>query len=271
MGARGETVRNASSQASYKETPYQDQSWEVVGEIIEEKEFTPMSIQVVPREALMTDPMFADYGGVPPGKETVTRWHLPERLAYSAKTEQEKKAEKGPEKLHLSAQELEAIKTQAYQQGLADGRVEGDDKGKQKLQQLQQSIQGIINDLATQVTENLRGIERNAVDLAVAISDKIIGYAVEINPEYISKLVSEALNHVGSSTIKKVRVSPQDLEFIELVGIPKQLVERGDSWTFEKDESIRSGCIVETSAGEIDYRLDEAWERMKDSIVKVLR
>jgi flagellar biosynthesis/type III secretory pathway protein FliH len=47
--------------------------------------------------------------------------------------------------------------------------------------------------------------------------------------------------------------------------------EYDGSWSFVQDETIRAGCVVETSSGEVDFRLDQAWERIKDNVVKVLR
>ncbi len=264
-------VQNQSqpmSQAQYRETPYEDQAWEVVGEISLNKEFEPMEVSVVPRHLVLSDPMFQDFGGM--SAETGSkRMHLPEHeVARSAKV---KIKDPDAGKVKLLPEELEALKRQAYEEGLAAGKSQGQEEGATRQKVIQKNLQGVIQDLAQQVTQNLRGLEKNAIDLALSISEKIIGYAVEINPEYISKLVQEALTHVGSATIKKVRVSPQDMEFIEVVGIPSQLIDDDVSWKFEKDETVKAGCIVETSAGEVDFRIDQAWERLKDSIIKVAR
>ena len=114
-------------------------------------------------------------------------------------------------------------------------------------------------------------MERQAVELALQVARKIIEQAVEINPEYIIPIIREAITSSGSAIIRKVRISPQDMEFVEYAGLRKQLKEFDGSWDFEADESIRSGCIVETSASQIDYQLDKAWERVRDQVVKVIR
>ena len=36
-----------------------------------------------------------------------------------------------------------------------------------------------------------------------------------------------------------------------------------EGWTFEPDESIHIGCVVVTAAGEVDFNLDKAWERIR--------
>ena len=257
------------SQASYKETPYQDQAWEVVGELLNEKDFVPLDVAIVPQAALMVDPMFADYGGIGKDNQGV-RKHLPEHLARGHLASEDDEANE-IKKIKLTPQELEEIKAQAFAAGTKEGMDRAVEANVAKLTQMQGSVQSVINDIAAQVTENLRNLERESADLVIKISEKLLEYAVEVNPEYITKIVKEALSHAGSAVIKKVQVSPQDMEFIDIVGLPKEITEAQIGWSFEKDETVRSGCIVETSAGEIDFRLDAAWERMKNNILKVTR
>ena len=35
----------------------------------------------------------------------------------------------------------------------------------------------------------------------------------------------------------------------------------------EADESIHMGCILVTSAGEVDYDLEKGWERIRSQVV----
>jgi len=256
------------SQREYSGTAYEDQSWEIVGELAEHNEFVPMEINIIPRKRQAIDPMFQDFGGLSGGDEK-KRMHLPTEVAkaFGSKAKVE---DKDLGKLKLLPEELEALKRQAFEEGVQAGMGRGEEEANTKLQVMQKGMQTVLQDLAQQITQNLRGIEKNAAELALGVAEKMVGYAVEINPEYIGQLVKEALTHAGSAAIKKVRVSPQDMEFIEIVGIPKQLVEMKGEWTFEKDDRIKAGCVVETSAGEIDFRLDEAWERVKGNVLKAL-
>ncbi|MCB0339351.1 MAG: hypothetical protein KDD53_07090, partial [Bdellovibrionales bacterium] len=131
-------------------------------------------------------------------------------------------------------------------------------------------ISEVFEDLSKQLSEKLAVIEQQAVQLAIEVSRKIVDTTVEIQPEYLIEVIREGLKHTGAATISKIRVSPQDMEFINVIGISKQFKEHDGSWSFEADDSIRSGCVIETSAGEIDYRLDEAWKRVQDSVLKVI-
>ena len=81
----------------------------------------------------------------------------------------------------------------------------------------------------------------------------------------------EALKYAGTASIKKVKVSAQDLEFIEVMGLSKKLKEFDGSWAFEADENLKSGCVIETSAGEVDFNLEKSWERIAESVVRIIK
>lgn len=115
----------------------------------------------------------------------------------------------------------------------------------------------------------MQEVESRALELALAVSKKIVDTAVEINPEYLLSILKKGLELGVADKIKKIRVSPQDLEFIDLMGLRKNLKKAEDTWEFKADSSVSAGCILETDAGEIDFDLNAAWERLADKIVSI--
>jgi len=262
------TTRSESlSQSEYKETTYADQSWELVGDPIEERDFVPLAVDVVPRSGSVLDPMFADFGGTTPA-EARKRWHSDEGSSL-----RDPKARSADESAGttLREEEIQKLREEAYAQGRADALVEAAEQSTKKLEQLEARLGEVFHDLEAQHREQIERVEKAAVDLALQVSHKLLEAQVEENPEYIFAVVREALGHVGGASIECVRVSPQDFEFIQVVGVAKQLAEFDGKWTFQKDDSIQSGCVVQTSAGEVDYRLDEAFERLRKKIRTVLK
>ena len=273
--AEGQTSQDENgvelSQATYEPTEYADASWEVVGEQKSEETFTPMAIQVLQQVHVLTDPMFRDYGGTSTDVET-QRWHLPEHLAHE-QVRAKRPEERDPTlaELRITQGEMDVLLAETEKRGLEQGLEQAALENKQHLQQLQEQLLTMLHDLTKQAQEEVVRIEKNSVELAVQIARRIVETAVEINPEYIAEIVREAIGQAGSAAVKKVRVSPQDLEFIEYAGLKERMRELAGSWQFEADASIKSGCVVHTVAGEIDYQLDRAWERVRDQIVKVMR
>ena len=266
MENRPEAASDGVSQPNYHETPYSDQDWEVVGERSECRDFVPMEIETLQGERVCIDPMFPDYGGHYDSPETARPYYHPGENVRK-KTPEEEDAEQGIIRIRRS--DLDHAVAEAEERGRVEATEQLVEENERRMKLVEQNLLAVFQDYQAQLVETMAALEQRAVDLSVAISEKIIGYAVEINPEYIIPLVREALKMVGSAHVSRVRVSPQDMEFIEVLGVQKAVRDLSE-FSFEPDESIRSGCVVETSAGQIDYQLDKAWERVRDSVVKAV-
>lgn len=258
------------SQKDYRETPYADASWEIVGEAKFGQDFEPLRFDVQPTSARMVDPMFEDLGGTTDAQVT-RRWHLPESEGYAPELLKERQRQEAERREQERLAELERIRTEAYEQGRQAAYVEAVEENSVKMAELEKRCATLFQDLVAQSQESRGVLERKAIELAVQISEKIMGTAVEINPEYLVPVFNEAIALAGSAVVRRIRVSPQDLEFVNVVGIARQVKEFDPSWEFVADESIKAGCVLETSAGEVDYQLDKAWERVRDNVLKVAR
>lgn len=261
---------DCQSQEEYSPTPYEDSSWEVYGELPEVDQFIPLEIQVLPTTLKYVDPMFSDYGGVA-GEDHPKRWHLPEELAYQAPLTQDELIEESVPRVSVTEAELEALQLQAYEQGKQEGFEDAVQSNADRLSLAEERISQILTDFQNQITERLGIIERQAVDLSLEIAHKIIRTAVEINPEYILEILQEAISLAGTAVIRSVRVSPEDLEFIQLVGFDRAAKDDENGWEFIGDATIKSGCVVETSAGEVDYQIEPAFERVQERMIRISR
>lgn len=148
-------------------------------------------------------------------------------------------------------------------------RLESEKQSEERIKAIEERYAALIEDMNTQIREGIEGVERRAVAFAVHVAKKLVGTIVEVNPEYILGVIQEATKLTGGATIKAIRVSPQDLEFLKMLGPDKQFKEFDGSWSFQADETIHAGCVIETSSGEVEFDLDKAWERIKESVIKV--
>jgi len=255
--------------ANYRPTKYADTGWPIVGEFRNNNEFEPMEFRTVSNEDFSLDPMFDDFGGSIGGSE-VRRHGVSDTASYS------------PTK-RVNSEEIEAEVTRRLQarqaqltEQVATARAQGFEEGKQSaladtqamLQESEQRYQAILQDLGVQLNESIGAVEQHAVKLALQISEKLVGSTVDINPEYIVPIVKEALKLAGTATIRSVKVSPQDFEFLSMIEQRGDIKGSEDAWRFEADQSIRAGCVVQMVGGEVDYRLDQAWERIREQIMR---
>lgn len=264
------------SQDTYKPTEYEDASWEVVGDRFDAESFTPLEIPMLPSTEAFVDPMFADYGGVVKS-ESAERWHLPEGVTFKPRKEAASKKESVGEspslegKVVMTEEELDVLKQQSFQEGQLAGLEQAVEQNSTKLNQAEEGIRQILVDIRTQLTERIAEIERDAGMLSIQIAEKLLENAVEINPEYVVSIVHEAIEASGSAAIQAIRISPGDLEFIRLVGADRSFRSAEDNWDFVPDPSIQAGCVIETSAGEVDFDLHRSFERIKNKLMGLKR
>ena len=261
---------NLLSREDYNPTPYDDQDWEIVGKVDPNAEsFVPMEITILHDKNQSSNPMFEDYGGKVVGDAT-RFWHLPESSAYKP-PEMAKEKDAGPPKRTLLESELEDLLAKAQTRGREEASQVLATVQLEESRALQHRLLDLFNDAQTQLLEHCKQTEKNAVKLAVDIAERLVGFAVEINPEYIVEIVRRALGLAGNAQVMRCRVSPQDHEFITVMELRDRLKEFEGNWIFEADASVRAGCILETSAGEVDMRVDQAMERIKENVIRIIR
>jgi len=110
--------------------------------------------------------------------------------------------------------------------------------------------------------------ETRVVQLAIAIAERVIRREVGHAPNIPQTLVCEALELAAGSNRIKIRLHPQDVEFvgdsIESVGARNPEI---NPMEFVADESIsRGGCLVETQFGEIDQRIETQLARIEEEL-----
>lgn len=111
--------------------------------------------------------------------------------------------------------------------------------------------------------------EKDIVDLALAVSKKILGQEVTNNPDAVLAVVKTALQRVTDHTRITIRLNPSDLETVKKAE-PRlsAYFENSSAVDYEADECIaQGGCLIETNFGDIDARLDHQFQ----AIAEVLR
>jgi flagellar assembly protein FliH len=174
-----------------------------------------------------------------------------------------------PSAIDSRQQELEAALAAARQEGYACGVAETRQEVDALRAELQQSVGVLIEDLKVQAHELVQEHERKAVELALQVARRMLGSVVETQREYVISVIREAMRSVGSATIETIRISPRDFEFLVTQGAGEQLEEGGNTkHVFTSDETVKSGCVIVTSSGEIDFDLDAAWSRLHAKVAE---
>ena len=167
------------------------------------------------------------------------------------------------------------LSEQAYQKGFADGmdkgmidaKIKWNTLGKQKIEPVLTSLQEMLTQLNIIRKETYQEIEKEVVELALAIARQIICQEVTFNRDIVACVAREALAKVEDPGRVKIKMSPSDLEFIkETRSQLTDIIENIDNVTLKADENIQSGgCIIETDLGEIDARIERQLQAVEES------
>jgi flagellar biosynthesis/type III secretory pathway protein FliH len=168
--------------------------------------------------------------------------------------------------------EAEQIRAQARAAGEAEGRAAGiaavRAEAESALRALSSAVESAL-DLQSQV---VAALEREASELAVALSEQILAGALSVEPERVLDVTRNALRHLAERRRVTVVVNPADLELVsdcaehlrtELGGIEHLAVQ--------SDRRIaRGGAVARTDAGEIDAGIDTQLARAREIAIAAL-
>ena len=156
------------------------------------------------------------------------------------------------------AREREASKLHVRQKGLEEGRAQGQAKVDEELKR----VIHLANQIGRARVSALEEQERDIVEVALAISQKIILREVETDKELIVRQVRQILGLLLNTSLVTLRVHPQDLEMLEPLhqALQAEFLD-GDHLVLEGHEDVQpGGCLVEQASFQLDARLSQQLE-----------
>lgn len=188
--------------------------------------------------------------------------------------EMQRRAEAAENKLAEYDEVLEALREDArsaghragYDQGLAAGAADAQKCVEAQLarvgtmcQQLQQEFEGKI----------AAAVQDGIVELVFTATTRILGDEL-VRAEGVEALVKRMAAEVMAREQYVVRVSPQDFELLNRHGEVQLGTDHGSAVKLLADERVKlGGCIVETTSGSLDGRLETQLQRLKEVLLDV--
>jgi len=171
-----------------------------------------------------------------------------------------------------ASEEAKQIRQQAELQGRKDALEKARQSVKQEVDQqaatLLPALKSLVQELTTAKQVWLKQWEATALDVAVAIAEKVIRRELSQSPEISADLVKETLQLAAGNGEINIRLNPDDLNSMEngqslLVDELKKLARS----QIAADPNLQRGdCIVETTFGSIDNRIDTQLQRIRDEL-----
>jgi flagellar assembly protein FliH len=148
-----------------------------------------------------------------------------------------------------------------YEEGLALGRAEAADE----LEHLRE-LATTFGDAVTQADET---ISNDVLELALHLARGMVRTAFDVKPDLIIPVVREAIDYLPNlQQPALLMLHPEDALIVKS-GIGHELDKSG--WRIVEDETIaRGGCRVDTASNQIDAQIAARWQRLTHALGKNL-
>jgi flagellar assembly protein FliH len=176
-----------------------------------------------------------------------------------------------------TAEELEAIRAAAHDEGHAEGMEAGQAEGHaagyeeglalgraaaaEELEYLRQ----LATSFGAAVTEADDAIANDVLELALHLARGMVRTAFDVKPDLILSVVREAIDYLPNLQQPALLMLHPEDALIVRSGIGHELDKGG--WRIVEDESIaRGGCRVDTASNQIDAQIASRWQRLTHAL-----
>ncbi len=184
------------------------------------------------------------------------RWTLPSFDGGVPRKTASAKAKDEQPKLP-TAEEIEAIRQSAFEEGKQQGYQAGLEQAQSELKQMKQEFSNIMLQLEKPFEQEEEEITKELAELAIMVTRNIIRRELKINPEQIIAVIRESIKLLPSSGRKiMVQLHPEDANLIRKIFSVDE--EKDSNWIIADDPSItRGGCFISTDVSKIDATVEK--------------
>lgn len=168
-----------------------------------------------------------------------------------------------------TAQELETIQQQAYEEGFALGQKEGFEKTKYEVDKNIASLKSIIELMSEPLKDLDEDIVNQLAQLSMAVAKQVIRRELHTEQGEIVGIVREAMNALPASTRKIVlNIHPDDSELIRNAFSLGEDESEELRWKIIEDPMIsRGGCKISSENSTIDATVESRLNRVINTLL----
>ncbi|MGE0826625.1 MAG: FliH/SctL family protein [Candidatus Binatia bacterium] len=180
-------------------------------------------------------------------------------------------AQDGAEEILLQARtEAEALKQEAYEQGLAQGCKEGEERSKAELFASLAAFAHAEQSLLTLEQQLVTHFAQEIVQLALEIGEKIVRTKIEEDPTITASVLERARSEVSQARNVTLWLHPVDYKVV--LEYRPDLVKMGEEGgrkieVFTSETISRGGCRVETELGVVDATIPVQMDEIRKKLL----
>lgn len=147
----------------------------------------------------------------------------------------------------------EAARAEGYAEGMAAGRVEGE-QACARMKQLAESFSSTLDNLDFRLADMV-------LELALDVARQVVVGELAARPERILDVVNVALRQMAETSREaRLLLNPDDAALVR----PHldQVLDRNRLRIVEDIRIVRGGCLIETAQGDLDATLPARWRQV---------
>jgi flagellar assembly protein FliH len=215
------------------------------------------AVQVAP--SMETDEFlsFEDFWQAKPGSAAAKTLEKP-------KSPQEIAMEEAAEILRQAGDQADALRQEAYAEGLARGEAEGKAIGLAQYEQQREELAALCGALEGERAAVLRQHEESMLALITAMVDRLVYHEVSVNPLVIQACLKQAMEFVVENSTVRIHLHGDDFLRLKKASLEdSRLIEGKNRIQLVEDPNIAvGGCFLKTDFGEIDATLENSKARL---------
>ena len=162
---------------------------------------------------------------------------------------------------------LEMARAKATEEGHSEGYKQGVEEAKNEFHERLSALQRLIGSASNALDNNIVGSEDAIVAIAFEATCKILGDAL-LKTGGVKAVVREVINRAKDRERLVIRLSRTDYQMLEQEKLDfLSADESGRVEVIPDDRVILGGCLVETSGGNLDGRLEIQLQLLREILL----
>lgn len=169
-------------------------------------------------------------------------------------------------------EEIPIRERKAFEQGYERGKRETEEKYQQELKKKIAELASIIKEFSMLRHNLIKQTEADIVELSLTMAERILHHEIATQRETICHTLKAAINMMLERDNIIIHLHPEDYRF--LMEIKNEFFSQFDGLRnpmFKEDISVsRGGALIITKSGEIDARIDQQFQAMRNTLKSVI-
>jgi flagellar assembly protein FliH len=164
----------------------------------------------------------------------------------------------------------ESARQAGYEQGYAEGRAEAEEAVRREWTDRLSEAKALLENAYRMKEQIIQEAEPFLIELSVAIAGKIVDHELERSPEWVIELIRKTLARRREQGVVTLCVAPDQLAFVLAARDELEMaVDSQAELQIVPDPTVTDrGCVIRTSFGSIDARVDTQLEEIKRALLQ---